>query len=432
MELATLISKLRADYANDLNGAVTWLKGSVKLHVRAEAHIGSQDDGEQTSAEAGQDDDSKTEQPAEAAEQMGTEASQGANETTTSRVHLTYHRSRVGNPRHQTYNGITLVYPGWRVLSVPPPATTTKFSVRQLQKALDEYEIYQVNDGTIVTFYWYEPAGKWCMGSTNGWDISDYKWLCDLTYSEAFSAVAAKSGFNINALNKDLCYTIGFRHHGFHPLMTDPERVWLIRAYDPKTYSVVTGVPGLEEQRPYELPKMLRVMARGLQRSVDRYISTKRPEYGLIFRSKTGASPNYLLESALLTKIRNFCYHLPRELGLDHTTRMKYSTLRAYMGNEHKLFLRLFPQFSSEFLRYDTAIRETRDRIMDELRRRDPVGLKTNDIGYAVYRTLSANGFNAFSSDAGQIIHDYLLDKSNLGLFHNAFNNALDTSFAHE
>ncbi len=166
---------------------------------------------------------------------------------------------RGGAPISSECNGVVIDARTWRPLVVPARA----FSLykRGLSVKIDEhiaskvYDIIHVDDGTIVTLYnWFNPtlgADEWCLATGNGYDVSTLKWSGPQTYAQIFFEVAslypqfvASSGMQLIAdkstndiktrltfpgLDKSRCYTVGFRSHDFHPMMSDPARMWQIQ-----------------------------------------------------------------------------------------------------------------------------------------------------------------------------------------------------------
>ena len=116
----------------------------------------------------------------------------------------------------------------------------------------DAYDIIRVDDGTVVTLYkWNHPqhGSVWGMASNNGYDVSSLYWMGPMTYAEVFYDLAlrrypefvAQTGMAIartgkstrltfTKLDPSFSYTVGFRHHNFHPVVEDPERMWSIQS----------------------------------------------------------------------------------------------------------------------------------------------------------------------------------------------------------
>src|SRR5277367_3970935 len=139
----------------------------------------------------------------------------------TRRILLTTHKGTAdySKPLARMCNGLILEWPTWNVLALPPPVLLPLSSIGR-DYDMNEFAIYEIKDGTTVTLYWY--ADRWCMGSANGIDISNYTWFDPVTtFRTALDEVLSGScpGFDWATLNKNKSYTIGFRHNKFHPLI---------------------------------------------------------------------------------------------------------------------------------------------------------------------------------------------------------------------
>lgn len=301
-------------------------------------------------------------------------------------------------------NGIVLDSDTWDVLSMPPPACNPKFDYKSVAKNMPNYKIYEIKDGTTITLYWYK--NKWCFSSVNGYEVNEYKWFGEKTYEEAFKEVLAKCypEFSYDKLNKKYCYSFGFRHHEFHPMRSDPEDVWYIQCYDTTELKEVEDDIGINKQMSIEVPEAkpeelfdslrkhnntslatyLNSLIGSSKRTV-KYsnllsviVNNKNIHYGYIFRGdfeKCGKFSNIIIESDLLTKIRQFMYNLPKnntKIHLDNTNRVKYCILRAYLTyNARETFIRLFPQYHEEYLKYDSLIDNLVKKILSTFRRKN-------------------------------------------------------------
>ena len=93
----------------------------------------------------------------------------------------------------------------------------------------------------------------WCLASAHGFDVSHRKWGGAETYAEVLFELLAKSTtflaatglrlrrgllcvddvrLEFQTLERGRCYTIGFRHPNFHPMVADPPRVCNIQSVD--------------------------------------------------------------------------------------------------------------------------------------------------------------------------------------------------------
>ena len=161
-------------------------------------------------------------------------------------------------------NGAVIDVRTWTHLAVPPRAFDPRLSKNEVDRAFaapdadgviltGHYNVIQIIDGTVVTIHsWTHPKKilAWCLASANGFDVSHLRWGGDETYAEVLFALLAKSPTFLAAtglrlrrgllcvddvrhefqtLERGRCYTIGFRHPNFHPMVADPPGVWNIQ-----------------------------------------------------------------------------------------------------------------------------------------------------------------------------------------------------------
>ncbi len=146
--------------------------------------------------------------------------------------------------------GVVIDAVAWKVLAVPPRAFNYYPDMHRVSGYLgdDLYDVVKVEDGTHVTLYpWGEPNG-WEISTANGYAVSSLRWSGPLTYAEIIHDLVSRlypefveaSGMSLRVrpgrttleftkLDRSRCYTIGFRHHDFHPVRADPERIWQIQ-----------------------------------------------------------------------------------------------------------------------------------------------------------------------------------------------------------
>lgn len=171
-----------------------------------------------------------------------------------------------GRELTQQCNGLIMRWPGLEILAMPPPMVNPDPKLGVVFNDLDrpdtKLEVYEINDGTTVNLYWYDgpasqwagrptvaaamreisselaapadesipaPYGRWCLGSANGFEVNNLK-MNQKTYIESLLDIAG--GDFLAGLNRQRCYSIGFRSHDFHPLLADPERAWIIQSVD--------------------------------------------------------------------------------------------------------------------------------------------------------------------------------------------------------
>ena len=164
-------------------------------------------------------------------------------------------------------NGAVIDARTWMPLAIPPRAFNPRHNAHIIDEWLGRsmFDIIPIPDGTVVTLYPWDPssgspdsssrAGYWGIATCNGYDVSTLKWMGPLAYAEVFrrgveqypefiSRVGLKlvddhqgqGRFLYCAdLDRTKCYTVGFRHHDFHPMRWDPMRMWQIQ------YTIIAG-----------------------------------------------------------------------------------------------------------------------------------------------------------------------------------------------
>lgn len=389
------------------------------------------------------------------------------NGTTVGRVLLTTNRPRANftSELARQCNGVVLDYASWNVISVPPPMFNPRFRLIDVVNNLHHYSIYEIKDGTTLTLYWSVARNKWCLASSNAFDVSDYKWMGPTTYFEAFASVAAKyPEFSLEKLDKNNSYTIGFHHRDFHPLPLDDPKMWLIQVCDLQklnneyvmsfnNYDI--GIPlqyPIENENVSNKVKMQKIMKQN-ENALGSYLTTSRSSgpyiihYGYILKSSTlsdhlSANSNIILESSLLKTVRGQIYNLPKKkyneaVSITAENRLEYATLRAFLNyNTRFTFINLFPQFADKYKKYDVIFKELTNRIVSALRNRNAKDAliksiqnraeKTNNelvnridnLAFALVIHIEKTGrINVMDSQGFGIVRDFIVDRKYLDLY---------------
>lgn len=334
----------------------------------------------------------------------------------------------------QIYHGLVLDV-NMQILSMGARSLAPRETTRGLS---DDYVAYDAVDGTQVTLYWFE--GSWRLSTLNGYDVGDYQWLGEKTYWEAFADRASCAGLDINTLEHDASYTFVFRDGQFHPLPTDPESLWFICAHDIKALNDGTeprelAVPGVSVQVVADIST---VMSR-CTGALDAYMNACKGAcgesatlnspptyYGAILRSKSGANPDYMIESTLLKRIRKLMYTLPHQqrrfVGeITPANRVAYLTLRAYLSPARGDFIVLFPQYAETMANYGKMFQALAGQIVTNLRDRQPTPAVTPSERLA--EQLAAHlrehtQLNAMDATGPSIVYDFLMQPEHTDMFY--------------
>jgi hypothetical protein len=357
---------------------------------------------------------------------------------------------------YRQLNGIVLECNTWKVLAVPSCSFFRNASPQNIVANIASYDIYEIIDGTVVTLYHYN--GSWRLSSANGYDVSQYTWLVEKTYWDAIADLATRyPEFKFENLSKRTCYTIGFRHKWFHPLMSDPERLWLIQACNLDVADNVLIADGdsvvpmiIRELNDVGLPvqQPLRTVVTGQdlynqltlenESAIQKYTSMLAsgaavPHYGYFMRSRSTASSlcDLMLPSNLLLMLQRTIYDLPRkrkphESPITHQNRLNYVTLRAYLSVFTKFeFITMFPQFSQTYEHFDIMFNKLTNRVI-ALTTEGPSPTPLQDSRLESLARKLADYINKTpacvqSPDGAAVVQDFMRDKRFLELFFTAF-----------
>jgi hypothetical protein len=310
------------------------------------------------------------------------------------------------------------------IMSLPPPALSTRVKVGQALKRGD-YTIYKINDGTIVTLYWC--ADKWCIGTAKSTDVSAHTWLSDRTFSELlYECLGAYPEFNIDNLSKSYCYTVGFRHHDIHPLITDPQCAWLVQARDLTNLAVVDVDIGLPQQ------EVVNVTYKDMQynniTAMSNYLRTGVAHYGYILRDKTGALSDVMLSSSLLTFVNQVIYRLPKAKSIAPylcipARRLQYLMLRvSFDDTKLRLSYRIFPQYEPLLKKIGAELNNITTRLSAALELRSLPAPKDeyDNLVLALVNALHSKmgAVNPLSDLGKQIIADFVRDPGHIEMYY--------------
>lgn len=253
----------------------------------------------------------------------------------------------------------------------------------------NNYELYKVYDGTVINLYYYN--NSWRISTNKSFDATNLNFVKGTTYSQAFEEISTYyPEFNINNLDTCKCYTINMKYYKVHPFIEHPSKnpnhLILLRTVDLKnmkniSYSENVGLPTgekfiLNENDNYN--SITNTLNKEIQKFKKSYNNPNySPIFGLILRSnnfnKTGEYSNILLESNLLSKIRNFCYNhlfinkldfydklaspVNQIVNKDYYDIQDIVNLKIFIINKDiPLYLTLFPQYRQLFTNFNNTI----------------------------------------------------------------------------
>jgi hypothetical protein len=344
-------------------------------------------------------------------------------------------------------NGLVLDTNTWKALAIPPRYFNINFKPKIVDSFLAKnlYDLIRVDDGTVVTLYAApsEPT-LWALASSNGYDVSSLLWMGPMTFAEVFYDLVERlypqfitetnmrliraertTQLSFATLDPAWCYTVGFRHHNFHPLKKDPECMWQIQC------ATMDGQISYEARLPI-IPKQTIIDSAGpttirnLQEMGKNALNEYVPHYGFILRSRdpqqTKEHSVVLLESPLLINMRKIVYeHAPRDVQKDLSPmdRLEYNAMRAFLNQENRSkFLALFPEWTPKFRMYESFISNIVSQMVLILQQKKLAPLArvtatettTVQIAKALLKHIAKNEeLPAFAENIDSIVRDWIV-----------------------
>lgn len=355
-------------------------------------------------------------------------------------------------------NGCVIDTLKWKVVSVPPLA----FNKRHVPDIIESYfkqglyDVLKVIDGTVVTLYYWN--NRWNISSSNSYDVSSFYWIGDMTYAEViydlFTRVYPDVVKNIGVtlidnttldfskLKKNKSYTIGFRHHNFHPMVKDPEWMWNIQNVnlDNNVTEFNNGILGIPNQQIVTAVDSLDQLNHLNKSSITDATRSENPvyNYGFILRSRDPATTkefsSILLSSSLLKKIKKSIYEYPSnslKQFITHTNRFDYIAMKNFFNKtERHDMMKLYPQLCERFPLYSNCVNDTILCTLAIMKNKqtntsEPLNFQTCIItlAYSLLKHISKfEALDPYHKDSESILKDYYTNIEYSVLFLNAIN----------
>jgi hypothetical protein len=312
-------------------------------------------------------------------------------------------------------NGVVVNAITWHIISMPLRAFNRQPNTKLVNAHLESsrYDIIPIEDGTVITLYnWIGPTGScWSISSSNAYDVSTIKWSGTRTYAQIiydlcvrkYPSFVESSGMTLDTaddyallqftnLDPAYCYTFGFRHHDFHPVTHDQERIWQIRSVNmlngiPDAADRMNGIPLQVE--PIEMTE--KTIASITNNCINAIIHAKAAiasgstsakfNYGYILRSKnirdTREYSDIMIESPLLAVVRKMHYtrvNKPNQETPSTDVVVEYNAMRIYLSSDacRAEFIEFHPDWVGKYAQYDEYITGIVDEMMRIMRTKIP------------------------------------------------------------
>lgn len=284
-------------------------------------------------------------------------------------------------------NGLILKSITWEPLVIPPRTFKSNIKVDIVNDGIsrDEYDIFKVQDGTMINLYYFDD--NWKISTAKGYDVSYLKWN-DKVYEQIFKEVLLNQGFDIgefyNSLEKSKCYTFCFTHPDFHPFWQNKSpkdfmNLTFIQYVNIKSHEVFYDNP-FDEKKINMQPKGEKInnvkdLFRKLPTALNDYKEKGEIDFGYILRFKKSvklSSENVIfshifLESRLLQTIRKFIYsgHFNKFAHEKKFDKNKFILVNAFLDKKmNSTFIDLFPQYKFQFEKLELISAKLVKKIM--------------------------------------------------------------------
>jgi hypothetical protein len=401
-------------------------------------------------------------------------------------------KSDFTNPISFECNGLIAEYNKsnnkYKLLVIP----TQMFNSQKLIKSeikeyynLNAYQLYKVYDGTILNLYYYN--NEWKISTNKAYDANNLNFVNNKTYKNILDELLdLYPNFSYNNLDINKCYTICIKYTSYHPFIENihfnNNKITFLQSVDMKVFNE-KGKLNINEEEDIGLPisykydlnnfKDINIIYSYLSNEIGRYkkekhLSNYEPIFGIILRSNNFSNTkdysNILLESNLMSKIRNLIYNhtFTKKLNfynvLDKSNNMiidknyynmlNLISLKIFLTKKDlNLFILLFPDYKPVIKMYDYLLKymtryliknyniltsniNNMDKILKnnltldcvELQSELPINFnKLNKLMMIIYVDLKNKKLNINVNENYDILYDYLNNLIYLDYYYSFF-----------
>lgn len=248
-------------------------------------------------------------------------------------------------------------------LVIPQYSFISHYDKNILQKFISDglYDVYKIEDGTVINLYYYENNECWTISTNRGIDMNNCKFN-DISYIKMLEDVLYKKNIEIDkffeSLNKETCYTFNIKHNSIHKFNNNEginNNIWFLQSVHIPTLTRnnnldIDYISEIKNQESTEYNE--KIINKYSEKSINDYINKNNINLGYILKSKnpelTHIHSNILIESNLMRKIRQLLYNnkfikMSNKFDID---RKSLTVIDAYLNiNNSNLFINLFPEY---------------------------------------------------------------------------------------
>jgi hypothetical protein len=393
-----------------------------------------------------------------------------------------YKQPNIGRfePIHAEANGAIIDFRNWTVLARPPPSLTPSNTPNFMSNRAELntkfadgfYEMTEVEDGTVLTFYindYFSNETKndsneaadrakldnWHLSTARGFNVKDLKWVTDVTYRQAFVDTLAEMKISFEELyslakTKNLSFTFNFKHPSFQPTTSTKSLTFLCcwsqdgqRFLGKKELNNFNFIEKFHQPTVVEIEKFGKDLSSVLDftsKSLVKYcdIVSKIPfknieerqlvkrNFGFILRRKkendsvfytTSAADNIFIESSIMSFVRKAFYEIPK--FVDQKYRLSFVQWNNFLTSQKykQIFLQLFPHYSQIFYIFNGICKNIIADILNKTRAAPHIEVKLH-IKSEQYKALintllvDLGRVSAFDTATSSLVSNLVYDKS--------------------
>lgn len=225
-------------------------------------------------------------------------------------------------------NGVILEAPGWKPLVISTFTPKFQFDNKVVNKFIQQnsYNIYKLEDGTIINLYYYNSANKWIISTAKGIEVNNVSFNTknyETIFNECLISLKFIPKKFFKELDKSTVYTLGIKHPDMHTFSEGKNpvcKIWFVQKVsidnELKRLTTITTSPwkAIKPHQPYKVKKISEVF-NNCKTSYMNYQDNNVVDYGYILIAK---NPNdfannisyttIICESVLMSYIRRLSY----------------------------------------------------------------------------------------------------------------------------
>lgn len=246
-------------------------------------------------------------------------------------------KSNFENPMSFECNGLIINFNktlnSYKFLVIPIPLFNSQKLIKsEIENHYNnnDFNLCKVYDGTIINLYYYN--NEWKISTNKAYDVNNLYFISNKTYKDVLLEILNYyPDFKFENLKINKCYTLCMKYHEFHPFIENlhynNNKLVFLQSIDMDLFNNHNKLEineneniGLPISQKYDINNFqsLNAIYHSLNNEITRYkkekhLTSYEPIFGIILRSKnflkTKNYSNILIESTLMTKIRNLVYN---------------------------------------------------------------------------------------------------------------------------